>query len=246
MCIIGCSPKLKLYDFAISVNDGFVDLDNINSSMYHISQIKIPTEKIIEFKDKELLDSYIKELIKPVNFFMNDYLYQGCIVYCKGTTKSIKQKEILEEILKIINFSIYHGRSDIKSKKGYLESLRPTNLNLIEISNKLNLDIRLLFVFSTNKCIKSYFFSRDDWIHIIEPKLTTKYLKQNKHIKREDYDKGFRIFFIESIDEINKAFINKLNPEYGSIAILCKNNKVLKKLKEMKLKGEVVALSTWI
>jgi hypothetical protein len=260
MCIIGCAPKLKFYDFLRSVRDQITDLDNINSPVYHIEQIKILKEEIIKLisdektkefdKINETIKSFIRQKIKKVNFFMNDFLYQGCLIYCKGKTYD---EDIWTQILTTINFSVYHGREDVKTISNSVASLRPTNLNLISKGKKDELDIRLIFVFSHNKYIKSYFYSREDWIHLMCPKLSIKYLKQNKDMKRDDWDDGIKTFFIDSLEEIDSSFIEKLK-EYDEcnypITILCKGKEVFKELKnlndEIKLKRWIVTQGSWI
>jgi hypothetical protein len=182
---------------------------------------------------------------------MNEFLYQGCIIYGKGITKN---KKLWKDIITSINFSVYMGRADIKTASGLPESLRPTELNLIKKGNKEVLsDIRILFVFSHNNSIKSYFYSRDDWIHILRPKLSLKFLKQHRNLKREDFIEGIRIFYVDSIDEIDEGFrrkIEKCSELNEPICILCKDNKTFDRLiffaDSVELERDFIVQDTWV
>jgi hypothetical protein len=273
MCIIGCGPKLKIIDFVKALRDELIDLDNLNSSIYNVQQIKISLDELTSELNKrskqknKKLDSidgeffrsiikpYIRKKIKNIQFFWNDYLYQGCVIYCKGTVRNKLEEELLDELMNHVNFSVYFGRKDIKvnANDKLPASLRPTNLNLLKIGDNLDIDIRLLFIASHNKCIRSYFYNNDSWIHILNPQLSTKYLKHNKNLKREDYEDEVKIYFFDSVDEINESFIKELEEEdkkrFIPIAILCKGKNVFEKLKKINkesLSRMIIVQNSWI
>lgn len=248
MCIIGCSPKLKIYDLVRSIRDEITDIDNISSKFYEIEQLKISFDKILKLIGNELneksennLRRYIRQKIKEVNFFRDEYTYQGCIIYAKG---EVCNKIEINELINNINFSVYHGRKDITNPD--YKSLRPTNLSLITLSKKNNLDIRLLFVFAHNKYIKSHFYSRDDWIHIFSHSTYKKYIKYNKNINEEElWDDGIKVFLLNNTNQINDEFKKRLKTESKlahPIAILCKNKKIFKEISEF---TEDMKLSRW-
>jgi hypothetical protein len=271
MCIVGCAPKEALYDFLESLKDDLIDLDNLSNQKYNVQQLKLSMNLIMEkinpiIKDKinitdekeslaEIIDPYIKEIIKEIKFFMNDYLYQGCIIYSKGTVRSKQEKELWDTIMTIIDSAIYNGREDIKMypEDTFPASLRPTDLKIIKIGEKDDIDIRLLFVSSHNNFIKSYLYSRTDWIHVINPKLSLKYLKQNRDLKHEDLREGVKILYIDHEEEIDEEFRRKLielEDEKDPLCILCNNDKVFDRitflLETIKPKREWAVQKSWI
>jgi hypothetical protein len=243
MCIIGCFPKLKSRDLTRSIADEIIDLDNIPSDkVYKIHQVKIPFKNIKDLvgeNSEEDLKKYIRQLIKKINFVKKDYLYQAGIIYAKGTY--VKKSEF-GKILRIINSGVYFGRKDDFKISDISSSLRPCKINLVKEGEKNSLDIRLLFVFSHERHIKSYLYSRRDWIQILTPKMSAKYLKHNKELENENWDQGVNVHFIKDSRVINEELIKKLKEEIKwahPIAFVCKSEKIFNKLTEILRKLEI-------
>jgi hypothetical protein len=234
MCITGCAPKLKARDLIVGITDEIVNLNNIPSNnVYKIHQVKIPfndIKNLIGENSEEDLKKYIKKLIKKINFVKEDYLYQAGIIYAKGT---FVKKEEFYKILTTINLGVYYGREGNFKISDNSTSLRPCQINLVKEGKNNCLDIRLLFVFSHERYIKSYLYYREDWIQILTPKMSAKYLKHNKKLKKENWDQGVNVHFIENY-KINKdKFLKELKKEieWGHpIAFVCKNERIYDKL----------------
>jgi len=267
MCIIGCAPKARFYEeFYSKLNDNKLTLNDLKKDKtFFIDETDIPIRKIVEGLDDNLseetegslkfpvhswdatINKEIRELIKKVGFSKNDYIYQGCLIYVKGKVKDIEK---WDHIASTINFAVYHGREDLKpSDSNFPYSLRPSTLTKLE-QGDLNFPetIKLLFVFSHNSKIKGYFYARDDWIHIMDEKMSLKFLKQNKNLNYEDEIDNTKIFYIQEIDDITDEFKKKvmtidndnqkklnnqeliLNENITPICILVKDNNLIEEI----------------
>jgi hypothetical protein len=260
MCIIGCTKKLKLNDLITGIVDEVIDIDTIKKTRsYYIQSITLSSKEIKQIiskgydkKVEEKISAYVRSKIKEIQFFMNDYLYQGCIILGRGKTQDEKLWERI--LIKAVNLSgIYYGREDIKVDK-FPASLRPCSINLIK-KGKFNEDpkITLHFVASHNRLMKSYFYDREDWIHIISPKLSIKFLKQNKDLKREDWKDGIKVFYFDDPEEIDEKFKIRLKKETKQthpIAVLIKGKDTFMRIKEfsknIKLNRMWVIQGSWI
>jgi hypothetical protein len=240
MCIVGCAPKEALYDYKNN--------PELNKELFHIEEISLSSLNLKEIS-KEELQNFVKESLKKINFYMNDYLYQGCIIQGIGTSKNA---EYWANILSDINRTIYMGREDIKVGN-FPAALRPTEYNHIVNGSKESVQISIRFIFSHNKSIKSYLFSRTDWIHVICPKLSLKYLKQNKDLKHEDCREGVNILYLahkEDIDESFRRRLTDLEKKDKHLCILCNNDEVFERilylLERIETKREWAIQDSWI
>ena len=252
MTNIECWPKLKLYDLITSIKDGICDVNSINDShVYLTKEINIPINDFLEsILKKEVVDDYIKEKIKDIDFFMNDHLYQGCLIYGSGHAKDYT---FWKDLLEMIKECVSHARTDIRNSNDIPENLRPTILNLIKKGRETNLQIKLLFIFTHNKKIKAYFYNAPEKIHILSLKLSLKYIKANLSMRREEFFDGVKIYFFDRPDDISEEFTKKLEQDLKytyPIAILCKRKETYERLlqftENVKLTREFIIQDSWM
>ncbi len=255
MCIVGCAPRLRLFedifrkldkeeltlealrnDSSFFVEEINVDLkklqDNAVEDLKHVSYSDILPGAIIRNSKNNNVEKFIRNLIKPINFSKNDFIYQGCLAFTKG---HVKDKERWNEICSDIDFAVYHGRKDLTPVDSLIPySLRPTNLTKLEDGEKEFPDfIKLLFVFSHNSKIKGYFYSREEWIHIFNKQSSLKFLKQHRNLEYQDKIDNVNIFYISEIEDINPELEEKLislSKNKSQIAILVRSDNLSKKV----------------
>ncbi len=176
---MACEGKKRLWDFYYPLLEGIVNLDNLDSSIYEVLQVKLSVNELNELlkyienldldkdeidelglkkylnKINEIYADFIYSKIKHINFYKNTHLYQGSIVYFKGKVKNLnKWENVYDRLSANISFS----RPDIRLFD-FPASLRPSQINLMKQEGNIDdLDIRLLFVFSSNKSIRSYMY----------------------------------------------------------------------------------------
>lgn len=117
-----------------------------------------------------------------------------------------------------------------------LPGLRITTLNRSKVKLKTNSDIKISFVFSHDKHIRSYFYARDDWIHVFHPKATKKYLKYNNNLATEFFDGNIKVIHPQIVSMIDSNFekqIKKNILDINPIAILCDNNTIFRKILDL-------------
>jgi len=166
MCITGCSPKLRFFDdIFFKLKENKITLNDIKKDeSFIIHDINIPIEKYISLNDEDK-DKLIKELISDENFFYNEYVFIGTLIFSEGKVKDI---DLWEKVLNNINFSVYHGRSDVtyefvdfdNEKVTFPYSLRPVTLGLFKKGHMKYPDyITINFFYSHNSKIKGYMYS---------------------------------------------------------------------------------------
>ncbi|MCF7860947.1 hypothetical protein K9M79_01785 [Candidatus Woesearchaeota archaeon] len=226
---------MKFYDLFRSVKDGIIDLDNLpQQDSYIVNSIKVDLKHI----NDDGLEKHIINKINNIGLYRNEYIYQGCLVVGKGPKQ---MNDLLCKISQAVHISNKDfPKNTFRATHYYKKAQDPAS-------------VTLHFIFSHNRFIKSYFYARDDWIHILTPKLTTKFIKQNKDIKREDWRDGVRIFYLEESDEIDEKFKRKLKKESKGcypIAILVKWKRTYERIKEfeknIKLNRQMIFQGSWV
>ncbi len=104
---------------------------------------------------------------------------------------------------------------------------------------------KIRFIFSHSSCIRSYFYARDDWVHLIAPKLSTKFLKQNRQISRDEIKDGIRILTLDSDEEIPEILDKLKTDRKSSIAVLCNKVDVFNNLTKHPIPREFVIQDRW-
>lgn len=230
MCVVGCSPKKGLYEYRDKGGSDFKATEYIF--------------KGDEIRSTQGLKEFIRDKIQEINFFTNSHLYQGCLIQAKGKSP---EPAYWEEKLDLISSAIYMGRDDVCIGDSPA-SLRPAHSNQIVQSPVEDVTVDVSFIFSPNRSIKSYLYSREDGVHIICPKLSLKYLKQNRDLKHDESREGVRILYVELSDQIDENFRRLIEKHQGPLCILCNNDNVYHRLLEfMEHTGkEWAAQDSWV
>ena len=247
MSLVEINGKLRLLDFYTPLIEGLiVDIENIDSNIYDIVKIKLSFDEIkniylisnyfrtnndenyFENMDtlNELISEYLFEKVRSVNFYKNTHLYQGSIVYTKGKLVDIDK---WKGFSKVLSSNLSYCRTDMNLQNRKI-SLKSNDIEILKKGEKDVVDVTVMFIFSTNKCIRSYMYNHQEYIQVLSSELTKKYIKNNKNCKRDDIQNNVRLLYVDSIDEFDYDFIVKLNRyslEPRPIVVLCSSKEVL-------------------
>lgn len=158
------------------------------------------------FEEYDVPKDYDK-FIQSINILKNDMIFQGTLIYAEGTAKN---PDAIDKKIGKINLDIYSKRILKNDGKGTLRLVSKTYLKKGEDNYK----IKIALIFSHNKYIQSYLFALPkDYVFVLDPNLTRKFIKQNKNLKEHDFIDDFQIFYLHDIFDFDHKFLEKI--EYG-------------------------------
>ncbi|MFP4402191.1 MAG: hypothetical protein ACLFPL_03070 [Candidatus Nanoarchaeia archaeon] len=246
-------PKKKFWDLYNPLKENLIDIDSLNSKIYEIKTVELDysqitqilseqtisemNDKILESENLETIQDklsndvkeYLNSMTKHISFFRNSHLYQGTLLTISGITTNFEK---LESSSKQLLLNLIVARDDIIISNPPLLN-RPALINTCERGGIDDITIKLHFIYSTNKSIKSYMYNAVDSIQVISPELTTKFVKNNRDVKRDEVREEVQVLYVDSVDELNKEFIHNVD-KYSilsrPIVILCRTQEVYEEL----------------
>jgi hypothetical protein len=243
MCITGCAPKAGMRPVLLEISKDFNKLEMFrNDPAYLIKELDLDLGPIASelqpyFEGKwpkgdtswqTLVKDYAKSQLKNIRFKMDDYLYQGCILYCRGGVRHTERARQL--VTEGLHLSIFHGNTNLRDQGGFPLSLRAVqHMKLSSGKRDIPEIIKFIFVFAHNSNIRGYLFQAPDWFHVVSPELTLRFLEHQKPLAFENIIQGITYFYLKNPTDITgwlKNRILELAQEQKTCCIFCHDESI--------------------
>lgn len=154
-----------------------------------------------------------EEFVNSINIFKNEYIFQGMLVYEFGTMVSVDFAGNSNKEAKNISSQIHKKRCEKSTREQKnIGTLRPYSLSKFEYGEENNYKIKIFLFYSHNRNLKGYLYDfGDNYLYLLSPSLTRKYIKQNKNIKRANFIENMQVLFLETFDDLDEGVLAKVN-----------------------------------